>query len=144
MDTRRVIAKLGNELVDVSNNVAEYAGILKNLKHANLLAAAKLIFYVDSMLVAKQINCEWRCASESIKASYEEPLALIAGLRTHPSVSNVALKHVYREFNADADGVCNEVLNIPNDSRGVRSRQVNLNWNLFCDADADGDITMRR
>jgi ribonuclease HI len=144
MGTRRVIAKFGNELGDVSNNVAEYAGILENLKHASRFPAANLIFYVDSMLVAKQINCEWRCASESIKASYEEALALIAGLRTHPSVNNVALNHIYREFNADADGVCNEVLNIPNDARGVRPRQVHLNWNLFCDADADGDIIMRR
>ena len=53
MGTRRVIAKFGNELGDMSNNVAEYAGILENLKYASRFPAANLIFYVDSMLVAK-------------------------------------------------------------------------------------------
>ena len=48
-------------------------------------------------------DCTW---------SSEEALDLMARLRAHPTINTVALRHVYREYNADADGVCNQVLDL--------------------------------
>jgi ribonuclease HI len=142
--TRNVLAKYGTTLGDVSNNVAEHAGVLENLKHALRFPAAHLIFHVDSMLVAKLVNRERRCISLALKHNYEQALESMANLRAHPTVLTVTLKHVYREYNSDADGVCNEVLNLLDVGLGARSRthQICVNWTPFRDVDADGDTVM--
>jgi ribonuclease HI len=144
--TRNVIAKYGITLGDVSNNVAEYSGVLENLRHALKFPAAHLIFHVDSMLVANQVNCEWRCMSPTLKHCYEQALESMANLRRHPNILTVTLKHVYREYNSDADGVCNEVLNLLDASLVARPRthQVCVNWIAFRDVDAEGDVLMGR
>ena len=92
------------------------------------------------MLVAKQINCEWRCTCEALKPLYECALNLMSQLRSHPLTTAVSLRHVYREYNADADGVCNEVLDRPTRA----PTEVCVNWARFCDVDADGDTVMRQ
>jgi hypothetical protein len=63
---------------------------VENLKHALLFPAPYLIFHVDSMLVAKQLICEWRCACDAIKPFYEEALDLMARLRAHRTINTVA------------------------------------------------------
>ena len=83
-------------LGDATNNVAEYAGVVEVLKHALRFHAAHLLFHVDSMLVAKQINCEWRCTCEALKHLYECALNLMSQLRSHPLTTAVSLRHVYR------------------------------------------------
>ena len=91
------------------------------------------MFYVDSMLVAKQLSCEWRCNSAHLKPLYEEALEALFALRRQAGVMSVDVKHIYREFNADADGICNRVLDLslagaPPDSQG---RHVCMNWDNF-------------
>ena len=93
------------------------------------------------MLVAKQINCEWRCACDAIKPFYEEALDLMARLRAHRTINTVALRHVYREYNADADGVCNQVLDLLHES--ARAIQVQVIWDSFCVVGQDGDTMMQ-
>ena len=77
-------------------------------------------------------DCTW---------SGEEALDLMARLRAHPTINTVALRHVYREYNADADGACNQVLDLLLESAGAR--QVQVNWDSFCDVDQDGDTMMQ-
>ena len=64
--------------------------------------------------------------------------------RAYPTVLTVTLRHVYREYNSDADGVCNEVLNLLDAGLGGRSRthQICVNWTPFRDVDADGDTVI--
>jgi hypothetical protein len=100
-----------------------------------------LIFHIDSMLVAKQINCEWRCSCEAPKTSYQEALDLMSRLSAHHSIDTVPVRHVYREFNADADGVCNQVLD--QWDVNVRTLQVRVNWDNFRDVDQEGDTIMQ-
>ena len=93
---------------------------------------ARVRFHVDSLLVAKQVNCQWRCLSTEIRQSYEA-LSLLAQLRGTSGVLEVVVLHVYREFNSDADGVCNCVLDsaaagVPADARGWL---VEVNWEPF-------------
>ena len=64
------------------------------------------------MLIAKQVIFKWRCLAPSLVTPYEETLALLRRQRSLDNVCEVAVEHVYREFNADADGVCNKVMDM--------------------------------
>jgi hypothetical protein len=75
-----------------------------------------------------------------LKPLYERALLLMTRLKSLSGVVTVELKHVYREYNTDADGVCNQVLNLTEE----RARNVQVNWNDFCDVDIEGDTLMRQ
>ena len=94
----------------VSNNIAEYTGFLDCLKHAERIPSQRICFRVDSKLVAQQVTGKWRCKSSELWHSYEEALAWLRRLREQVGDQNLMVEHIYREFNADADGVCNEIL----------------------------------
>ena len=127
---RRVVACCGTFLGDVTNNEAEYAGVLLSVEHAVENPAPRMRFLLDSLLVARQLRYEWRCACITLRPAYERALAMLERLRRLPSVEEVRIYHVYREFNTDADSVCNLVLdrvasNVPPDAPG---RHVFVNW----------------
>jgi ribonuclease HI len=120
----------GRFLGEVSNNVAEYDGLQLALGHAILHPAPLMRFRVDSMLIAKQVTFKWRCLAPSLVTPYEETLALLRRLRSLDNVSEVVVEHVYREYDADADGVCSRVMDMQTtpataDSYGLL---VNVAW----------------
>ena len=49
---------------------------------------------------------------------------------------------IIADADADADGVCNEVSDLP--TARLRTGQACVNCEEFCDVDADGDTVMRR
>ena len=106
-----VLARLAEYLGDVTNNFAEYTGVLRCLERAVALPQEPLVFRVDSMLVAKQLRGEWACRCPSLRPLYERAVELMQGLsRVRQNVSDVRIQHVYREFNRDADGLANEAI----------------------------------
>ena len=61
------------------------------------------------MLIVKQASFVWRCRSPNLWPIYSEVVALLEQLRRNRV--GVEIAHIYREFNAIADGWANEVLN---------------------------------
>ena len=97
-------------LGDRSNNEAEYEAFLQAVTHAQRDLHTFIIFRVDSMLIYKQMNGLWACRSNNLLIYYERALSLLQPLRDRGAT--VQVEHVYREFNSDADGIANEVLDL--------------------------------
>ena len=128
MGTLNVQACCGRALGEVSNNVAEYNGLLDALEHALLNPGPKIEFRVDSKLLAMQVSGRWRCRARSLQALYERSLRLLGNLRAAAGVQDVELLHVYREYNGDADGICNEILDMQRVSPDRHGFAINRNW----------------
>ena len=71
-----------------------------------------MVFRVDSLLVSQQANCRWRCLSTDLHIYYEESLQFLQRLKETLGRDNAILEHVNSEYNADADGICNNVLDL--------------------------------
>jgi len=127
-DARTVVASCGRVLGDESNNVAEFTGVCDAISHALANPMPRLAFRVDSKLVAEQLNCRWRCRAPDLVPLYERALGLLRQLRLRPGVADILVEHVYREFNADADGVCNAVLDMARSSPDAYGFVINNNW----------------
>ena len=106
-----VIARPGQPPIEESdtlgkttNNVAEYTALVAGLERAAELGLKRLDVFSDSELLVKQMNGEYRVKSPDLQDLYAEAKALRA------KFDRVTLTHVRREQNADADRLCNVVL----------------------------------
>jgi ribonuclease HI len=90
-----------------TNNVAEYTGLVKALEHARHLGVARVTVYSDSELMVKQMNGEYRVKNAGLLPLYEEAVRLRKGF------AYAAIRHVRRELNKQADGLCNEAMDHP-------------------------------
>lgn len=87
-----------------TNNYAEYSAVLlalRNIDQKHLIG--KITFYLDSQLVVRQLNGEYKVKNANIKGLYEQIVSQISNL-------NVSFHHVYREDNKLADAQVNKCL----------------------------------
>ena len=91
----------------VSNNIAEYHGLLNCLRRAVRVGDAAAAFQVDSLLVARQMSPTdaWACRSEDLIPLRDSCRDLTRSL----SEAHVrwSVQHIYREFNQSADSLAN-------------------------------------
>lgn len=92
----------------ISNNVAEYTGLLYGLRKAVELNISTLIVKGDSMLAIKQMRGDFKVSSPSLIPLYNEAKLL------EKNIGCVQYEHVYREFNKRADGLANDGLLLAN------------------------------
>ena len=90
-----------------TNNIAEYTGLVKALEHARHLGASRLTVYSDSELMVKQMNGEYRVKNPGLQPLYEQ------AARLRKEFAFVAIRHVRRELNKQADRLCNEAMDNP-------------------------------
>ena len=108
----QVCMQFGTYMGDASNNEAEYEAFGQAVSHALRHPQPILLFRLDSMLVVKQALGEWACRSAHLVPAYNQIMCMLERLRQHGSV--IHIQHVYREFNSDADGIANQVLDASN------------------------------
>lgn len=94
----------GEYLGEVTNNVAEYRGLILGLNAALRREARPLVVYMDSELVVRQMTGEYRVKNSGLKPLHAEARDLADRLR---SVHFVAVR---REDNARADQLVNDTL----------------------------------
>ncbi len=101
----------GEELTSVSkcigkatNNVAEYRAVIEGLRLAKTLGAVKVEMRLDSELVVKQLNGEYRIKNTSLRVLAETVVAEALGFSVCTYV------HVPREENREADRLANIAL----------------------------------
>ena len=107
-----VIATPAGELLEeattllgvVTNNVAEYRGLLLGLERAHELGATEVEVLNDSELVAKQLNGLYKVKHPDMRPLHAQALA---ALRRFESWS---IRSVPREQNAQADALVNAAL----------------------------------
>ncbi len=100
----KIVAEYCEYLGVQTNNYAEYSAVLlalRNIDQQHL--GGKITFYLDSQLVVRQLNGEYKVKNTNIKSLYEQIISQIGNL-------NVSFHHVYREDNKLADAQVNKCL----------------------------------
>jgi ribonuclease HI len=102
--------KYGEYIGEATNNVAEYAALIFGLKKLKQLLGKdktkqyEIECYLDSELVVKQINHEYKLKEEYIQKNFIEIWNLMLDFK------NVRMIHIPREKNKVADALVNEAL----------------------------------
>lgn len=89
---------------EATNNFAEYSALIAALEQALAMPFKKVICYLDSELVVKQLNGQYKIREESLK-----PLAARVRDLTQ-KFNSVSFTHVHREKNEEADKLVNEAI----------------------------------
>ncbi len=87
-----------------TNNVAEYEGVLMGLELAQDLGAAEVHLKLDSELVVRQLNGQYRVKSEALEPLYLQAVQLLS------SFPKATVSHVQRKDNMEADRLVNKAL----------------------------------
>ncbi|PIR92076.1 ribonuclease H [Candidatus Falkowbacteria bacterium CG10_big_fil_rev_8_21_14_0_10_44_15] len=103
---------------EATNNQAEYKAVIRAMEEARKLNASELEFYLDSELVVKQLNREYKVKNKELAPLFMKVYNLSQGFR------KVTFKHVIRERNKEADALVNKAI----DSRTVIDKKFNNNW----------------
>jgi ribonuclease HI len=88
----------------VTNNVAEYRGLLLGLERARALGATEVEVVNDSELVAKQVNGEYKVKHPDMKPLHAEALTALRAF------DRWTVRSVPRARNAAADALVNAAL----------------------------------
>ena len=143
----RTVACFGKFLCDARNNVAEYEGALACLVHAMRTNHTDFCIRLDSMLVVKQLRGEWACRAPNLERLYEHAIILLHTLRNRPSVNNVIITHVYRDYSAEADALANQAIDEYSAARFPNRCVIDDNWTVFDSTrvrylDSEGDVIL--
>lgn len=84
-----------------TNNIAEYKALILGLNGALSRGYKKIEIYMDSELLAKQINGSYRVKNENLQILMKEVRALLSAFES------VQVKHVPRLHNSHADRLAN-------------------------------------
>lgn len=102
--------EFGEYIGETTNNEAEYRAVifalkkLKQLLGSEKLGRADAEFFLDSELVVKQLNREYKLKDKNIQNFFIEIHNLVIDL------GSVSFNHVPREDNSEADKIVNQVL----------------------------------
>jgi ribonuclease HI len=107
-----VLSTPGGDVVDeahellgvVTNNVAEYRGLLLGLERARALGADEVEVVNDSELVAKQVNGQYKVKHPDMRPLHARAMEALGQFRRW------SIRSVPRAQNADADALVNQAL----------------------------------
>jgi ribonuclease HI len=91
-----------------TNNIAEYKALILGLKGAQAGGYKNLDIYMDSELLARQINGSYKVKNEILKILMQEVRELLG------SFDYIDVKHVLRCHNARADKLANLAIDTHN------------------------------
>ncbi len=94
----------GKFLGSTTNNVAEYSALIEALELIKMESDAEIVCNLDSELVVKQLNGQYRVKDENLKQLWQKVKLLQAKFK------NISFKHIPRAQNKLADKIVNEVL----------------------------------
>ena len=97
----RVIGEVSQYLGETTNNQAEYQALLLGLVKAHNLKIKHLEVFLDSELVVKQLNGQYRVKHPDLIPLFEKVKQHLAEFHTRK------VSHVYREMNQEADRLAN-------------------------------------
>jgi ribonuclease HI len=94
----------------ITNNIAEYTGLIIGLKQATKLGIKNITVNGDSQLVIKQMIGIYKVSSENLVELYKTAKKL------EKSFESISYNHVYRKDNKRADELSNDGLLKPDDT----------------------------
>jgi ribonuclease HI len=99
-----LVARLKKYIGRMSNNVAEYYGLIAALDYAQSHGIRALRIESDSELMVKQMRGVYKVKSEDLRPLFERAKKMSQGFESF------RIDHVYREQNREADALANEAL----------------------------------
>ena len=100
----RLITTIARSIGRATNNQAEYKAIIAALEKAITLGANQVEIHLDSELVVRQINGEYRVKKATLKPLYQQVKQLLGLLE------DFTITHISRQQNTEADNLANKAL----------------------------------
>ena len=91
---------------ETTNNNAEYNALICGLEEIRGLGGDEVIVNLDSELVVKQMNGEYRVKSGDIKPLFEKAMEVLKDFKSFE------IRHIDRAKNKDADKLVNKAINL--------------------------------
>ncbi|HCC23673.1 TPA: ribonuclease H [Candidatus Falkowbacteria bacterium] len=101
-----VVHEISKYIGETTNNQAEYQAIIAGLKYAKSIKAPEVDCYLDSELVVKQVNGEYKVKDQNLA----EHFLTIWNLKKY--FKTIRFSHVRREQNKAADKLVNQALDL--------------------------------
>ncbi len=98
------LAEHAERIGEETNNVAEYRALIKGLQMSRAYQPNRLICHLDSELIVKQLNGEYRVKMHTLQPLFDEIKELTMEL------PDVVFTHIPREDNWRADALVNKAL----------------------------------
>jgi ribonuclease HI len=99
-----IVAKLKKHIGRMTNNVAEYYGLIAAMDYAQSHGIRALRVESDSELLVKQMRGLYKVKSEDLRPLFER------AQKMSKAFDSFRIEHVYREQNREADALANEAL----------------------------------
>jgi len=99
-----IAAKLKKYIGRMTNNVAEYYGLIAALDYAESHGVRAIRVESDSELLVKQMRGQYKVKSEDLRPLFER------AQKMSKAFDSFRIEHVYREQNREADALANEAL----------------------------------
>lgn len=102
------IFQLSEYIGETTNNVAEWQALIKALEHIKEknIQVNQLDFYLDSMLVVKQVKREYKVKKPHLQKLFIKAHQLLQELES----TKVSFYHIPRDKNKIADSLANQAL----------------------------------
>lgn len=102
--TGKKLAGYGEYLGKQTNNYAEYSALISGLKKAKELGATEVECVLDSELVTKQMNRQYKVKEPTLQKLFIQTYNLASAFK------KVTYRHILREGNKEADWWVNRTL----------------------------------
>jgi ribonuclease HI len=99
-----IVAKLKKYIGRMTNNVAEYYGLIAALDYAQTSGVRALRVESDSELLVRQMRGHYKVKSPDLRPLFER------AKKMSQTLESFRIDHVYREQNSEADALANEAL----------------------------------
>jgi ribonuclease HI len=99
-----IVARLKKYIGRMTNNVAEYYGLIAALDYAQSQGIRALRVESDSELLVKQMRGQYKVKNADLQPLFERAKKMSQALESF------GIEHVYREQNREADALANEAL----------------------------------
>lgn len=102
--TKEEVAHVSKYLGETTNNVAEYTALMAALEKAKEIGARTVHCRLDSELVVKQMNGQYKVRQPHLQVLFLKIFNLRQGF------TKVTFEHVRREYNKVADQLANDAM----------------------------------
>ena len=104
LDNKKPIFEFSKYIGETTNNIAEYSALVEGLTKAESLNIKIIECFLDSELIVKQLNGEYKVKNAGLAPYFEKVKKL------EKNFTQISFKHVKRESNKRADSLVNAAL----------------------------------
>lgn len=101
---KNILAEISEYIGEATNNQAEYRAVIAAIDKAREIRADELLFYLDSELVVRQLNGEYRVKNKELAPLF------VKIYNASLDFKKVSYNHIPREMNKEADKLVNMAL----------------------------------